>query len=172
MPTFGRPRIATRIASSADLGRAAWPGKQLEDRVEEVAGAVAVQGRERDRVAEPEPVELECIWSVRAGSSTLFASRSTGLRERRSRIAAISSSPGVIPACGVDDEEDEVGLVDAVPRLLGDLARDRRAVGDVDAAGVDEQEALPAPLADELLAVARDARRLVDDGLRAIRSGG
>ena len=63
----------------------------------------------------------------------------------------------------VDDEEHEVGLVDGVARLAGDRARDRRLVGDVDPSGVDEQEAAPAPLADELLPVAGHARRLVDD---------
>ena len=74
-----------------------------------------------------------------------------------------------MPAARVDDEEHEVGLLDRRARLLGDRARDRRRVGDVDAAGVDEQEALAVPLADELLAVARDARRLVHD--RGARAG-
>ena len=86
------------------------------------------------------------------------------MREWR-RIAASSSSPGVIPVRVSSDEEDEVGLGDRAARLLGDLLRQRRRVGDVDAAGVDEQEALAGPLADDLLAVARDAGRLVDDGL-------
>ena len=70
------------------------------------------------------------------------------------------------PDLGVDDEEDEVGLADRLACLDGDRPRDRRLVGDVDAAGVDQEEA-PAvrPLDDELLAVARDARGLVDDRL-------
>ena len=42
----------------ADLLRAA-AREHRHDRVEQVAGAVAVLGRERHRVAEPEPVELE-----------------------------------------------------------------------------------------------------------------
>ena len=80
-------------------------------------------------------------------------------------MSAISSSPGVTPGFGVDDEDDEVGLVDGPPRLLGDLLGQRRRVGDVDPAGVDEDEALARPLADDVLAVARDARRLEDNGL-------
>ena len=73
------------------------------------------------------------------------------------------------PDLRVDDEEHEVGLRDGLPRLVGDRARDRRLVGDVDAARVDQQEALRAPLADQLLAVARDARRRVHDGLPRLR---
>ena len=68
------------------------------------------------------------------------------------------------PDLGVDDEKHEIGLVDRRASLFGDLARDRRTVGEVDSAGVDEQEALSTPLALELLAVARNARGLVDDG--------
>ena len=76
------------------------------------------------------------------------------------------------PDLGVDDEEDEVGLGDRLAGLDGDRAGDRRLVGDVDAAGVDQEEAPAGPLDDELLAVARDARGLVDDRLRACRSAG
>ena len=64
----------------------------------------------------------------------------------------------------VDQEEHEVGLLDRRSRLRDGATRDRRLVRDVDAARVDEQEALTRPLAEQLLAVARDARRLVDDG--------
>ena len=63
----------------------------------------------------------------------------------------------------VDDEEDEVCLADRGPRLLGDLARDRMRVGDVDAAGVDRHELLAQPLDDQLLTVARRAARVVHD---------
>ena len=64
----------------------------------------------------------------------------------------------------VEHKEDDVCLRDRLARLVGDRAGDRRRVGDVDPAGVDEEEAPVAPLADELLAVARDAGRLVHDG--------
>ena len=43
LPTLGRPRIATRIASSPTSGRRVRPGSRVEDLVEEVAGSVAVQ---------------------------------------------------------------------------------------------------------------------------------
>ena len=58
LPTFGRPRIATRIASSP-TSRAPAARQQRDDLVEQVAGAVPVRARERDRLAEAEAVELE-----------------------------------------------------------------------------------------------------------------
>ena len=94
---------------------------------------------ERDRVAEPEPVELERERRPAPGRRSCSRAGSTGLRASR-RISATSSSPGVMPGLRVDDEEHEVGLRDRRARLVGDRARDRRPVGDVDAAGVDQQE--------------------------------
>ena len=115
----------------------------VDDLVEQVAGAVAVQPGDRDRVAEPEAVQVERERVLR-GSSILFASTSTGFFDSR-RIWATSSSPGRDPDLRVDDEEDEVRLGDGLARLLGDRARERRRVGDVDAAGVDQQEPPAAP---------------------------
>ena len=63
----------------------------------------------------------------------------------------------------VDDEEHEVGLLDRLARLVCDRAGDLGVVGDVDPARVDHEEAAAVPLDLELLAVARDARRLVHD---------
>ena len=83
------------------------------------------------------------------------------MTQDRGELLVAGGDPG---PC-VEDEQDEVGLGDRAASLVGDLLRQRRRVGDVDAAGVDEQEAVPSPLADDLLAVARDAGRLVDDGL-------
>ena len=77
LPTFGRPRIATRIASSPS--RRPGAGQARDDRVEQVAGVVAVDRGDRDRIAQPEPVELGARTS-RRGSSILFARRNTGLR--------------------------------------------------------------------------------------------
>ena len=133
-----------------------------DDRVEQVAGAVAVQRGERDRVAEPEAVELE---------RGIVPARVVDLvREQEDRLVRAAQDLRDLlvarrdPDLRVDDEEHEVGLLDRRARLVGDRARDRRRVGDVDAAGVDQPELRPGPLADELLAVARDAGRLVDDG--------
>ena len=106
--------------------------------------------------------------SSRDGSSILFASTSTGFFARR-RMSRELLVAGRDARLRVDDEEDEVGLRDRGARLDGDLLRDRARVGDVDAARVDQQEALAVPLADELLAVAGRALHCVDD--RRARGG-
>ena len=151
------------------LARLRRPGARQarDDRVEQVAGAVPVHGRERDRVAEAEPVELERL-RLAPGLVDLVRDQEDGLaRVPQDRCQLFVT--GRDPCLRIDDEEDEVGFGDRGPGLLGDLLRQRRGVGDVDAARVDEQEAVSGPLADELLAVARDSRRLVDD--RLARSG-
>ena len=71
--------------------------------------------------------------------------------------------PGHHPAPGVGDEQDEIGLGDRGASLLGHGARQRRRVGDVDPARVDQEKPLPVPLADELLAVACHSGCLVHD---------
>ena len=45
LPTFGRPRIATRIASSPSRRASPLPGSRVDDLVEQVAGAVPVHAR-------------------------------------------------------------------------------------------------------------------------------
>src|SRR3954465_9137874 len=78
LPTFGRPRIATRIASSGSSGPPGRPCpprqsgvsssrppgppvhlQVVEDLVQQVAGAMTVEPGDRDRVAKPETVQLE-----------------------------------------------------------------------------------------------------------------
>ena len=137
LPTFGRPRIATRIASSPTRRpRLAAVLEPRDDLVEQVAGAVAVHARERDRVAEPEPVELERERLLRAGRRSCSRARAPACATLR-RISASSSSPGVTPARASTTKQHEVGLGDRRARLLDDRARDRVLARDVDAAGVD-----------------------------------
>ena len=69
----------------------------------------------------------------------------------------------------VDDKEDEIGLGDRSTRLIGDLGRQRRGVDDVHAAGVDEAEPVPRPLAGQVLAIPCHAGGLVHD--RCPRAG-
>ena len=153
-------RDADRLLSGLRRAAARQP---RDDRVQEVAGAVAVDRGDRDRVAEPEAVELE---RLRLGAGLIDL-----VRDQEDRLARAAQDRGQLLVAGrdarprVDDEEDEVGLGDRAARLLGDLLRQRRRVGHVHAAGVHEQEAPARPLADELLAVACDARGLVHDCL-------
>ena len=94
-PTFGRPRIATLIASSP-TGRSLWPGSRptiSSRRSPEPCPWSAEIG-----IGSPSPRRWNSSASrSRRGSSSLFASTSTGRRDTR-RISASSSSPGVMPA--------------------------------------------------------------------------
>ena len=127
---------------------------------------MAVQGRERNRVAEPEPVELQRLRVPRRVVDLVRDEQdglARGAQDRRNLLVA-----GGYAGAGVGHEDDEVGLLHRLARVRRDRAGERRAVGDVDAAGVDQDEADAAPLADELLAVAGDAGRFVDDGGAAL----
>ena len=95
LPTFGRPRIATLIASSP-TGRSARPGSRptiSSRRSPEPCPCSAEIG-----IGSPSPSRWNSSASrSRRGSSSLFARTSTGRRDKR-RISASSSSPGVMPA--------------------------------------------------------------------------
>src|SRR6476469_3674308 len=95
LPTFGRPRIATRIASSP-ISCGPEPGSIVT--TASSRSPVPWPCCAESGTGSPRPSRwnsnASASWS---GSSILFASSSTGLWARR-RIAASSSSPGVIPA--------------------------------------------------------------------------
>src|SRR5512133_3194532 len=95
LPTFGRPRMATRIASSP-TSCGPLPGSMVT--TASSRSPVPWPCWAESGTGSPRPSRwnsnASASWS---GSSILFASNSTGLRARR-RIAASSSSPGVIPA--------------------------------------------------------------------------
>ncbi len=157
-------RDPDRLGADRDLARAR---QARDDLVEQVAGAVSVQSRERPRLAEPERVE-----DGRVG----VAARIVDLvREHDHRPLGVAEDDGELlvarrdAGAGIDDEQHQVGLVDRGLRLLGDLGAEHAALDLVDTAGVDEAEPGAGPLAEHLLAVARHARGLVDDGGAALR---
>ena len=136
-------------------------GEPCDDLVEQVARVRAVQAGDRKRIAEAEAVELVRERVLRRVVDLVRDDEHVLLRlaqDLRELLVARRD-----PLARVDDEEHEVGLRDRRARLLGDLARDRMRVGDVDTAGVDRQELLAEPLDDQLLAVARRAARVVHD---------
>ena len=162
LPTLGRPRIATRIASSPTCDRA-LAGEQVDDAVEQVAGAVAVQGGERERVAEAELVELDRLEVLARVVDLVREHDHRLLRGPQGDRQLLVARRDPVP--GVDDEEDEVGLRDRRARLLRDLGAERVGGEVVDAARVDQEEVLAVPVREQLLAVAGDAGRLVHDRL-------
>ena len=70
---------------------------------------------------------------------------------------------------GVDDEDDDVGLVDGHDGLLANLGREGVVrLARLDATGVDEREVDTVPVGVVQRAVACDAHGLVHDGLGAL----
>ena len=124
---------------------------------------MAVERGDRDRVAEAEAVELERL-VVSRGVVDL-------VHEHQNRLSGAPEDLGHLLVAGgdtalrVNDEEDEIGFLHRATRLLDDRTGDRRRIDDVDAARVHEDESLAIPFADDLLAVARHARRLENHGL-------
>ena len=98
------------------------------------------------------------------GSSILFATTTTGLCARR-RIVGDLLVAGVTPTRASTTKATRSAsstarrACSAMSRVSGD------GIGHVDAARVDEEEALPRPLDDDLLAVAGHPRGLEDDRL-------
>ena len=80
------------------------------------------------------------------------------------------------PGPAVDHEDGAVGLGQRRPDLGADVAAQGRLVGGVEPAGVDQLHGVSGPVGLDDLAVARDARRLVDDGdaraAQAVDEGG
>ena len=128
---------------------------------------MTVERRERDRVAEPEAVEFEREIVLRRVVDLVRHEQDGLVRGAQDLRDLLVAGRHAGPRVG--DEHDEIRLLDRLAGLGGDRADDRRGVGDVDAAGVDQDEARAGPLADELLPVARHPRRLVDDGGAALR---
>ena len=117
-PTFGRPRIATRIASSDSDGTAGG-SDALElgnDVVEQVAATGSVQPGDRDRVAQPEPVQLE--------RERLLGRIVDLVREHDHRLPRLAQDLRDLlvarrhAGARIDDEEHEIRLRDRLVRLL------------------------------------------------------
>jgi hypothetical protein len=124
---------------------------------------VTVQRGDRDRIAQPEPVELE---GVRVATRIVDLVRHEDDRLARpaenARDLLVSRRHA---GARVGHEDDQIGLLHRAPRLLRNLTRERRGIGDVDAARVHEDEPLPRPLADDFLAIPRHTGGLEHDGL-------
>ena len=122
---------------------------------------MAVQGRDRDGISEPEAVELERL-CVTSRIVELVREHEHGSSRAAEDLCELLVSRSH-PSPRVDHEEHEVRLFHRLPCLGRYLRPERPCVREVDASGVDEPELRPRPLAQELLAVAGDSGRLVDD---------
>ena len=143
------------------------PLERLHDRVQQVACAAAVQRRHRDRITQPQRVQLQPAGLVGlivhlVGDHQHGPSRAA--QDLRDLLVA-----GGQPGTGVDHEQHQMRLLHGDPRLLGDLGLHRRLIARVDAARVDQDELTAAPLAHRLGAVPGHARRLVHHRLATRR---
>ena len=123
---------------------------------------MAVHCRERKRIAKPEAVELERE-GIAPRVVDLVRHEQHGLVRDAQDLGQLLVA-GRDPDLRVDHENNEVCIGDRALCLVGNLPGEIVLAGDVDAAGIDQQEALARPLADELLAVARRPARVVHDG--------
>ncbi len=142
-------------------------GQELDDPVQQVARAQPLGRGDRDRLAQPEAMEL-------GGERYLgHAVALVGRDDRRQRGAAQQVGHLLIArthaGARVDDEHRHLGIGDPRACLIADRARQRVLVLEVHAARVDQLELAPVPLAVDLVAVARDPRTLVHDRLTAAR---
>ena len=166
MPTFGPPDDRQPDDVLVLLGVVAL-GQQLDQAVEQVAGAEALGGGHGQRLAEPEPVEVVREHEVVRGVDLV------GRHHHGQRAAAQDLGDLLVArphaGAGVDHEQRDLGVGDRLARLVLDADRERVVVLEVDAAGVDQRQPAAVPLGRELLAVARDPRPLVDDRLARLR---
>ena len=146
-------------------------GQHVDERVEQVAGAQALRGRHGDRVAQAQRVELVGEREVADGVDLVRGDQHRPAAPAAQQVAEllVARAP---PGARVDHQHRGDGVGERGLRLLADRAGDRVGVQEVHAAGVDERERAPVPLAVELVAVAGDARRARARPRRASPSAG
>ena len=138
-------------------------GQRLDERVEQVARAVAVNGRDRPGVAQAQRAELPDPLGARGVVDLV------GDEEHRHVRATHESGRGLVLGgdahARVDEEDDGVGLLHRHDRLGADGGLEAVVVRDLHAAGVDEQEDAPVPVGLVIAAVARHPTPFVHDGV-------
>ena len=169
------PRLLVRPAEDGDAyvgrlrRRLLLLRQPRDDRVEQVAGAGALDRRDRVEVSEPERIELRGLRLAPPGVGLV--------RREHHRLTAAAEAVGDVvldgddPGLRVDDEEHDVGLVDrglrlaahGVLEILGGFSGGPRPPRIDEAAGVDERELAAAPLRRRVEAVARRSGLVLDD---------
>ena len=155
-PDHGQPH---RVIFGAVSVRGLRSRGQLDDPVEQVAGAEALRRRHRDRLAEAERVELGGQRDV-ARESILLAATTTGIGDAAQQIRDLVIA-GAQTGAGVDHQHGGVGVGERRLHLLVHRPGQLGPVVQVDPAGVDQRQRAAVPLGVQLLAVAGDAGALV-----------
>ena len=142
--------------------------KQGHDVIEQVARAVAMQGRERRGLADAERIELPDAVVFAIGVVEL-------VHQQKDRLVAALEHAGdrlvLLGDAGaaVDHKQDDGGFLGGGERLVAD-GRGKHVVAleRLDTARVDDGELTTVPIGRVIRAVARDAAGLVDDGVRGL----
>src|SRR5215211_2446300 len=142
-------------------------GQQLDQAVEQVARAQPLRGGDRQRIAEPEAVEVVHEPDV-ARVVDLVGRDDDGQAAAAQDVGDLRVA-GAHARARVYDEQRDLRIGERLARLVLDRDAERVLLAEVDAAGVDQREAAAVPVGRELLAVARDAGALVDDRLARLR---
>ena len=145
LPTFGRPITAMRdrVLVLISVRRRVF-ANGVRDAVEQVARAEAVRGRDRLRLAEAEP------WNSAASGESAPAVELVRHHDRgHPRAPHDVAQLGVARAQAggrVDHQQRGRRILQRDPRLVLDLARQRLAIRQVHAPGVDQRERDAVPL--------------------------
>ena len=132
-----------------------------DDRIEQVAGAPAVGGTDREHVLPAQDVELGGLEVAPLVVGLVDRHQDRRLRpaQERGRLQIGRRGPGR----RVDDEDDHVGLVDRQAGLLLDALLDRVVGIDLQAARVDDDEAAAVPFGVAVEAVPGGPGAVLDD---------
>ena len=155
---------AARAARGERGGHGGLGRQNIQDNVEEVAGAAPVEGGNRVGLAQAEAPQVGRVGLLH-GRIHLVGRQDDRLLLRAQHLHDALVGCRHADRC-VQDEDDGVGQVDGDLRLLGDGTIQALDV-DLPAAGVHEREVASGPLRGVGDAVARDARGVLDDGLAA-----
>ena len=186
LPTLGRPTRATeKTLSPPNRSSRRRRRARRRRRSSPVPSSSAVPGvrwlgstahRSSSRSPVPRPCRALTGWgsprprptnSHTSGSRLVSSTLLTASEHGHVDAAQQVGHPGVLLGDahhGVDHHDHDLGLTDGPLALLADLGVELAAAGQP-TAGVDQHEGLALPLGLDLLAVAGDARALLDDGL-------
>ena len=143
-------------------------GEQGHDVIEQVARAVAVQGRERRGLTDAERIELPDVIVLAIGVVELVhqqKDRLVGALEHAGDRFVLFGDAGA----AVDHKQDDGGFLGGGECLVADgRGKDVIALERLDAARVDDGELAAVPIGRVIRAVARDAAGFVDDGVRGL----
>ena len=142
--------------------------QQRHDVVEQVARAVAVQGRKRRGLTDAKRIELPDAVVLAIGVVELVHQQKDRL------VAALEHASDRLVLLGdagaaVDHKQDDGGFLGGGEGLVADgRGKDIVTLERLDAARVDDGELAAVPIGRVVRAVARDAAGLVDDGVRGL----